>query len=526
MRSLGQRLDQALRSVGHWVWIALAAVLVLAILLYFSSDALLRRSIERGMNQRLKGYTAHVGAARFHLFGFGVDLVNTRLTQNAYPNPPVMDIPLLHASVQWGALLHGRVVADFLLDNPKFYFNLPQFRAEEKDPTPVTDKGWQQALEAIYPLKINLFRIRNADIVYQDEGPYRPLHLSHVNLSAENIRNVAVANDVYPSPLTLSAVVFDSGRVSLDGRANFLATPHVTMKGNYTLERIALEYFKPITTKYNLQVQGGTLASTGAFEYATKTSQVRVKQAEIRGVDMEYVHAPQTAPAESQRAQKVKQSVKETANNPTTVVTLDRLDIVQSTFGFRDKTGASPYRLYLADSTVHLSNVTNQGELGQASGTATGKFMGSGPTNINLHLKPEGKKVDMDLALKVEGTDLTSLNSLLQDFAGFDVSAGSFALYAQATVRESRVGGYIKPIFTDVKVVNPNGQGREALVKKIKERIAALVAEILKNPNHEIATTVSLTGHIGDTQYSTWEAIGGLLRNAFLQPVLHQFGRG
>jgi hypothetical protein len=526
MTALGEKVDRLIRSVGRGVWIAVGAVLALAVVLYFTSDAILRRTIERGINQHLKGYSAHVGAAHFHLFGFSIDLVDTRVAQNAHPDPPVMDLPRLHASVQWQALLRLRVVADFLLDGPRFYLNLPQFRAEENDPTPVADKGWQQALEAIYPLKINVFRIRNAEVVYKDEGPYRPLHLSHLELRAGNIRNIASPNDAYPSTLSVEAVVFDTGRLSLDGRANFLAVPHVTMKGAYTLDRIALDYFKPIAAKYNLQVQGGSLASSGNFEYATQTSQVHVQKAEIRHVEIEYVHASETAGAEQRQAHQVKRSVKEASNSPATSLTLDQLDIAQSTLGFRNDSGKPPYRLFVSDASIHLSNVTNRGEWGQARGAASGKFMGSGPTVIDLNLKPQGKQMDMDLAVKIEGTDLTTLNRLLQDVAGFDVSAGSFAFYSQASIRQSHVQGYIKPIFTDVKVVDPDRQGREALVKRIKERLADLVARILKNPNQEIATTVTLKGNIGDPQYSTWEAVGGLLKNAFLEPLLHRFGRG
>jgi hypothetical protein len=174
---------------------------------------------------------------------------------------------------------------------------------------------------------------------------------------------------------------------------------------------------------------------------------------------------------------------------------------------------------------LHLSNVTNQGAGGQARGTLTGKFMGSGAATVGLTLKPEGKHVDMDLAIKIEGTQATTLNAVLQDIVGFAVSGGTFAFYSQADVRAGEVQGYIKPIFTDLKVLNPQREAQENFLAKIKERVAALIAAILKNPNHEIATTVTLKGNLSDPQFSTWQAVGGLLRNAFVQPLLHRFGR-
>ncbi|MGZ9159251.1 MAG: DUF748 domain-containing protein [Nitrospira sp.] len=498
MRTIGAWLVHTVRTIRPWAWISVGAVLVLAVLVHFSSDALLRRSIEGGINRRLKGYTAHVGAAHFHLFGFAIDLVDTRLSQNAQPNPPVLDIPLLHARLHWGALLRLQFVADFLLDRPKLHVNLLQFRAEETDPIPVTDQGWQQALQAVYPLKINVFRIRDADLVYQEEGSDRPLRLSHVNVRAENIRNIASPNDVYPSTIQVDADVFDKGRLSLDGRANFLATPHVTLKGAFTLDRITMEYFKPITTKYNVTVQGGAFAASGDFEYATTTTSVHVKHAEVRDVDVEYVHKKATAAAKAQRASQGKRYAKAANNRPSTLITIDSLNVLNSTFGFRNEAEASPYRLFLSETTLRFANVTHQGELGRGQGTLNGKFMGSGPTTASVALQPPGKTVNMDLAVQIEGTDLTTSNPLLRDALGFDVAAGTFAFYADIRVRSGRVSGSITPIFTDVKVVTPQKDAREGLAQKVKDRIVAFFVGILKTPNREIATTVTLTGNLHD----------------------------
>jgi len=47
------------------------------------------------------------------------------------------------------------------------------------------------------------------------------------------------------------AVVFDAGSVWLDGRADFLAEPHVGVQAALRLDQVALEHFKPITNRYN-----------------------------------------------------------------------------------------------------------------------------------------------------------------------------------------------------------------------------------------------------------------------------------
>ena len=39
----------------------------------------------------------------------------------------------------------------------------------------MSDHGWQDALQAMYPLKINQFRIRNGSVTYVDAGQAEPL---------------------------------------------------------------------------------------------------------------------------------------------------------------------------------------------------------------------------------------------------------------------------------------------------------------------------------------------------------------
>jgi hypothetical protein len=185
----------------------------------------LRRIMERRLNANLQGYTARLGAADFHPLGFALDLKDLVIVQNANPEPPVLSLPKLSASVQWRALFAGRLVADFLLDRPALYLNRKQTKKEIEDKVPVQDRGWQEALESIYPLKINEFKVKDGSVTYVDEGPFPPLHVKQLNFRAANIRNVWSPEHVYPSDLHLEGQVFDSGRLLLDGHANFLADP-------------------------------------------------------------------------------------------------------------------------------------------------------------------------------------------------------------------------------------------------------------------------------------------------------------
>jgi hypothetical protein len=519
--------DWTVHRVRLWIGIALVLVLGLGTAGVFYLDTILRVIVEQNINRNLKGYTAHVGAVSFHPIGFSIDLLDTTLAQTAHPEPLILSLPLLHASVQWKALLHVRLVADFLLERPTVYEDLTQARAEIRSPTPTKDEGWQQALESIYPLKINEFQIVDGNVTYVDKGPLRPLRLSQLNVHAENIRNVAFPNNVYPSTIHMDGVVFDTGSLSLDGTANFLAEPHVTMKGAFGLQRIALDYLQPITRHFNVTAHGGTFSTAGAFEYATKTTSVNIQEVAIQDVHIEYQHTQQTAAAESQTVQQVQRSAKQVNNDSSVYLSVNKLDIRKSTFGFRNDAANNPFRLYLTDTDIHVSNVSNHSELGKATGKLTGKFMGSGETTMSLALIPAGKDLDMDVAIKIEGTDLRALNDLLREYAGFDVAGGQLSFYSEDKIRRGYLTGYIKPLFRDVQVSDPRTEAQKDLGQKIREGVISVLAWILRNHvQHEVGTSVTIAGEVSSPTFSSWQAIGGLLKNAFLQPLLHQFGRG
>jgi uncharacterized protein involved in outer membrane biogenesis len=147
----------------------------LAVVGSFFIDEPLRRVVVRQINRQLKGYSADTRKLSFHPIGLSLILYDLRFLQQAHPDPPVFQAPRLDASVQWKALLRGRLGANFALTQPAVYANLQQLRAEAADPTPVKDHGWQEAFPAIYPLKINEVRVTGGRIPYVDEGPFAPL---------------------------------------------------------------------------------------------------------------------------------------------------------------------------------------------------------------------------------------------------------------------------------------------------------------------------------------------------------------
>lgn len=513
----------------RWIWlVGVLAVLVgttfLAALLI---DEPARRYMEREINRRLTGYTVAVRALHVHPWTVSLELVDSTILQDANPDPPVARIRSLTTTIDWRALLHGKITAEMTFDRPELYVNLKNFRAEARSDVPLKDRGWQEALEAVaLDLKINRLQVRDGSLTYLDAGPFKPLRLSRVNASAENIRNIKSRDRVYPSDVHVEAVVFEKGEVWLDGRADFLAEPHAGIQAALRLDRIELDYFQPIIQRYNLSVTRGTLSLTGNVEYAPTITQLILDRVGVQGVVAEYIHTPRTADIEKERAQRSLEVAKRVANKPDLDLRIGRLDVTGSSLGFVNRAATPEYRLVLADTYLTVENLGNQRQGGPAMIRLKGRFMGTGDTAVTMTLSPRTGGGDMDLTARVDDADMARMNGFVRAHGGIDVSAGKLSVYSELRVRDGSITGYVKPLFRDVSVGAVDGEDAEpkSFGRRLYEGVVGVAMKILKNnPRGEVATVATISGRLDQPQFSKWQVIGRLLQNAFIKAILPGF---
>jgi hypothetical protein len=511
-----------------WVWVVgiLAGIALLLYIASFFIDEPLRKLTEKKVNRDLKGYSVRIPELHLQLIGLSLTLKGLTVTQQAYPKPPIAYFPFMKASVHWRALLSGRLVGELRLDEPKLNINLQQLRHEAASKVSIKQRGWQQAVEDIYPLKINLLKINEASITYIDQDPKRPLVLSHLNIQAENIRNVHLPDKVYPSSFHLDTAVFGTGKGVIDGKANFLAEPMPAVKAAVKLEKIPIDYFKPVIARANLSIAGGVLGAAGDVEYAPKAQIAHLKEVNIHGMKVDYIHSEQTAEAEKRRAEVAKKTAKQLTNKPQVLISVDELNLTGCTFGLVNDAAGKKYRLFLSDSDFHLSNFSNQFSRGPAKARLNGKFMGSGATKVTGDFRPEKKGPDLDLYVKIDNTQLTSLNDLLRAYGKFDVVAGTFSLVTELHVKRDVVSGYIKPFFKDMKVYDKRQDKDKGIFRKLYEMLVGGVAKLLENrPHEQVATKADIGGRLENPETSTFQIVVQLIKNAFFKAILPTFER-
>jgi hypothetical protein len=500
----------------------LLGLILLIIIASFFVDEPMRRAMERSMNEHLTGYSARIGDLDFHLIGFSVTLNDVSIRQDAHPEPAVALIPRLRASVQWSELVKLKLVSDFQIDQPKIYLNLTQIRQENSDEVPVQKKGWQQALEDIYPLKINLFQINDGALTYIDTDSKRPLQLTHVFVRANNIRNIRSPERVYPSPVHAEGIVFGTGRGEIDGHANFLAQPYAGVNTIFTLEKVPLDYFRPMLSRAHLSIQDGFLSSHGRVEYAPTIKVAHVEDLSIDRVRLDYVHTANNGPAEG----KVQKAVRKASNEPGLLLRLDQFRLTNSNVGWINRTKSPDYRVFVSGANLNVTNLSNQFKDGPARATLTGKFMGSGATSASASYRPDKSGSDLDLDLKIEGTQMAAMNDIWKAYGKFDVVGGTLSIYSQLRAKNGRIDGYVKPLFQNVNVYDPRQDKKKPLFKKLYEGIVEGVAGILENKKtDQVVTVADISGPISNPHSSPMQVIGKLIENAFVKAILPGFER-
>lgn len=514
------------RSRRGLVWLAaLATLLLVAIILYPHLDEYLRRTLEAKIDQQLTGYTATLAGAHLSPFGLALALEGVVIRQDAHPDPPVVNIPRLESSVEWRQLLRLRLVANAVFDRLRVHVNLPQLRQEDRDQIDIQDRGWQDALAAIYPLKLNTVEVWDGELVYVDRDPRRPFEISRWNLIAENIRNVRSEEGVYPSPVRSEGILFGSGRGIVVGHADFLSKPFPGIQARYRLERVPLERLGVLSSRANLELKGGVLASNGTVEYSPRHREAHLADVTVRGLRLDYLHTAATAGAEKKRAAKVSRAALD--DRPPMLVRVDRVHLAQSVLGLVQRpAGRSPYRVYLDGADLSVTNLSSGFQKGPARARLTGRFMGSGATRASATFREPADGPDFDLNVAIEGASLPAMNDLLRSHGKLDVTAGSFSVYSEVKVKNRRIDGYVKPLIKDVKVYDSKQDKDKPVLKKLYEKIAGGLSKILENrPREEVATVADLSGSIDDPDTSIWDIVVRLVSNAFVKAILPGFER-
>jgi len=284
-----------------------------------------------------------------------------------------------------------------------------------------------------------------------------------------------------------------------------------------------LSYFKPITNRRNISVQSGTVSAKGSLEYTPRLTEVNLKNLDINGVVVDYLHLPHTAEVEKERIEQAAEKAKELSDKPTTKIRIGVLKIENSSFGYVNRTTKPNYRVYFNQTEVTLKNFSNQFVEGPATLEMKGKFMGTGDTRMIGTFRPEAKNPDFNLNIAIENTQMPAMSDLFRAYGNFDIKSGLFSFYSELTIKGDTIDGYLKPHFKDMKVYDRREDREKSLFHKLYVGLVGGISKLLENPRTGVATKADISGFLASPETSTWQIIINLIQNAFFKSILPGF---
>jgi hypothetical protein len=515
--TLSHRAERALLITA----IVLGALGVLLAIASVVVEEPLRHKLEQQLNAKLKGYHATIGRVDLHPLRLGWELDDVTLTQQAKPNPPVAHVGEIEATIQFRALLHGALVADIAIRRPTVHLTLDQVRAEVNDQTPVDARGWQDAVEALHPAKINAFNVYDGDFTYVDESKFPPIHVSKAHLLAENIRNVRSRAGVLPSPIHLDAYLFDTATVRFDGDADMLATPKAAVDGDFHLVGFPLEPLETMAHHYGITLHGGTLDADG--HVASKpdgTADVLVRDGVVRQPQLD-VQNDAAGSEEVAHAGNVATEAATRAGPMPVTVRVAQFRVVDGSVSMSHGSSKPPWTVFVTDLDVGVQGFSTRKGDPPGHAQVRGKLMGTGSMDIETRVTPPTKGPDFQAKVSIENVELRTMNDLLRATGNFDVARGTMSFWSDVTVKDGHIEGYAKPFFSDLQVYDPQQDKDKGVLHNAWEHIVGGVADVFTSPpTNAVATETNLSGPVKNPQASTWEIVVRLVQNAFFKAIL------
>lgn len=202
---------------------------------------------------------------------------------------------------------------------------------------------------------------------------------------------------------------------------------------------------------------------------------------------------------------------------------LNRFEVVDGKISYHDFHSSPEVHMFVTDVYVLAKNLSNADKVEKilpSSIHATGKAYG-GNIHFNMDIDPLQKKPQFDAKAELTNMQLKGINDFLKAYGNFDVSKGTFSVYAEAAANNGMITGYTKPLLKDVDVLNwKTDKEKGKPLQPLWEALVGGTGWLFKNKSRDqVATKAEFTGDISSPDFDVWGIIGQILRNAFIQAL-------
>jgi len=167
---------------------------------------------------------------------------------------------------------------------------------------------------------------------------------------------------------------------------------------------------------------------------------------------------------------------------------------------------------------TNLANVEKRKDPLSARIKGSGDFCG-GKFLLNAKINAIAKRPTFDLNTQMTGLNLVLLNDLLKAYGNFDIKSGDFHMDAAFSAKNGSFEGYIKPVITNLDVVQWN-KGEGNFKQILWETLIGFGAKILQDQKTgQLTLRISVSGTFQDPHMYTCSSIAYIIRNSFIQSL-------
>ena len=212
-------------------------------------------------------------------------------------------------------------------------------------------------------------------------------------------------------------------------------------------------------------------------------------------------------------------------------IRLDEVQVHDGRIHFRNFNSDPRVDLQATQVNGVVTNLSNTGRASEraASFDLTARVLGDAPVTATAKFDPLGSLENFKFSIKVSKIELRKANDFLQAYAKLDVEQGSGDFVMELEANNGRLDGYAKPLFRDVKIFSWKHdveQQHDNPLRVAWEALAGGIQNLFKNQSeNQFATRVEIHGTTKSRDISTWEAIVGILHNAFVEAFKPTFER-
>lgn len=209
--------------------------------------------------------------------------------------------------------------------------------------------------------------------------------------------------------------------------------------------------------------------------------------------------------------------------------TLHRLEIRRSRITFQNFDTEPNVDIQAHDIEALVTNLTNvKDREGRRVATAKldAKVLGDAPVTAEAQFDPFDFN-DFIFAAEAQQIDLTRINSVTANYVNVDFASGHGSVFVELTARDGKLSGYIKPLLEDVNIASweqdVKEQGDNPLQLLWEASLGFLKTLLTNQETKQFATQIDIEGSLDEAKIDSWQAVFGVIRNAFVEAVDARF---